>query len=191
MAIEPAIHDPDWGRFAISAPTDGAPVGDPTRWGAQVQTILPTADVDRLILTQQIINVGTQDGYSRSWALLGTLGLPITAWSAPMAIDLEIVMGVGQVQILQRIALKRGGADPFRGLCYSQHEYNGGPYPHMTTYFPTGVAEEVRSFAIIGGLIGQMITVRGVYSYSVGTAGVAGNSRLAAIVTPYAAGEGL
>lgn len=186
------IHDPDWGRFGIEHPNASKPVGDPTRWGAQVFTALTDALITAgVINTSQILQVQTRDGYSRSWALLGTLSLPGVQWNAvgsTLHVQLELTMGVGQVQITHVIELFNAFTTPYSGLCMSQHFSQGGPYSGT---FETSTGIESRAFAIIGGLVGQSISVRGVYGGAAPVAGLPATSRLGLIVTPYAAGEGL
>ena len=73
----------------------------------------------------------------------------------------------------------------------SQNWFSGGPYNTVPDNAVVGT--EARAFAVIGGLIGQSISMRARYqNFTVApTPGYPTSSRLALIVTPYAAGEGL
>jgi hypothetical protein len=193
------IHDPDWERYKVTKDGTNAPVGDPTRWGAQVFTplhdLFPTEFV-----TPQILQLATRDGYSRSWSLIGTLTMPTATWNgASSQCLLDLTLGVGQIQIAQSIVLYDAGnpsaVPPLApgGLCRTQHSTLGGPYASILENNPASNANESRSFAIVGGLIGQSISIRARYQNSgfPPTAGFPTTARLCMIVTPYAAGEGL
>ncbi len=195
-------NHPDWDRYKVAQPGNLMPVGDATRWGAQIFQALD--DNNPFIQTPQILQVATRDSYARSWSLEGTLSLPTLTWNtADIILQLEITMGVGQVQIVHAIplifpaittpptglpAVARGG------LCLQQYIYYGGPYNAVPEANPSGVlANQARAFAVISGLIGQSISIRATYQ-QVGlspTPGFPTIARLALIVTPYAAGEGL
>lgn len=196
------IHDPDWGRYQVHKDGVGAPVGDPTRWGAQVFTQLD--DGFGLVSTPQILQLATRDGYSRSWSLEGTLSLPTLTWNtANLIVQLEVTMGVGQVQITHAIMLLNPAittppvglpAVGRGGLCLSQYFFFGGPYNAVGEANAGGVlANQARAFAVIGGLVGQSISIRATYQNTdlPPVPGLPTLSRLALIVTPYAAGEGL
>lgn len=192
------MHAPDWDRFGIKGPSAYQPVGDPTRWGAQVFTAL--TDATPIVVTPQILQVATRDGYARSWSLLGTLSLPTITWdTAKFVISLQITMGVGQIQIVHIVDLlfpagqqSPGAGSPAGGLCITQNWYQGGPYETVPED-GGGQIVEARAFAMIGGLIGQSLSVRAKYiNQTVApTPGLPTPSRLGLIVSPYSAGEGL
>lgn len=197
------LHPPDWDRYRVTRDGVSAPVGDPTRWGAQVFT--PLDDSTPLVSTPQILQLATRDGYARSWSLLGTLSLPTLLWNtADFIVQLEVTLGVGQVQITHAIMLFRPAlltppvglpVVPSRGgLCLDQYIFYGGPYNAIGEASAAGSLEnQARAFAIVGGLVGQSISVRATYQNLTiaPTPGLPTTSRLALIVTPYAAGEGL
>jgi hypothetical protein len=205
--LEQGMMPPDWERFKVTRDGVGAPVGDPTRWGAQVFTALD--DNNALVSTPQILQLSTRDGYARSWSLLGTLTLPLVTWlNADLIVQLEIVMGVGQVQITHAILLFLPAittppvpqpASPRGGLCLTQYYAYGGPYNGIGEASSAGLLQnQARAFAVVGGLVGQSISIRATYQIQGATAtglpptpGLPTVSRLALIVTPYAAGEGL
>ena len=196
------MHDPDWDRFKVTKDGTNAPVGDPTRWGAQIFTAL--ADTAPDVYTPQILSMSTRDGYARPWSLLGTLSLPTVTWDKTqvgpggLVVSLEISLGVGQIQITHSILLLTGaGTGPGGvptvpgGLCFTQNWFLGGPYNTVQEAIG-GVNTEARAFAVVGGLVGQSISIRARYQIvTPPTPGLPTTSRLGLIVTPYAAGEGL
>jgi hypothetical protein len=200
VKIETEMNDPDWDRYHVKG-HDTAPVGDPTRWGAQI--FQPLSDAVPLVSTPQILQVATRDAYARSWAVLGTLSLPTLTWNtADLVVQLEVTMGVGQIQITHAIVLFHYAitAPPAGlpavgrgGLCLDQYLFYGGPYNALGEANSGGVLlDQARAFAIIGGLVGQSISIRATYQIITSPApGLPATSRLALIVTPFAAGEGL
>lgn len=197
------MHPPDWERYKVAAAGGGAPVGDPTRWGAQVFT--PLDDNTGLVSTAQILQMSTRDNYARSWSVLGTLSLPTLTWNtADLLIQLEITLGVGQVQITHAVMLFRPAlltppaglpiVTSRGGLCLEQYIFYGGPYNAIGEANAAGsLQNQARAFAIVGGLVGQSISIRATYQVSTvpPVPGFPTTSRLAVIVSPYAAGEGL
>lgn len=188
------MEDPDWGRVLVTAGQKSLPVGDPTKWGSQVPTLLPATLVQEF--STQIVLAATRDAYSRSWALVGTLTLPQATWNAagtfpagPFAliVALELVMGVGQAQVTQDIILMCGN-NPTVGLCNTQNAINGGPY--LSTFGGPPDFDESRPFAAIGALIGNQINVRARYIGGTNV-GLPTTSICTAIVTPFAPGVGL
>lgn len=191
--LHPDMSEPDWDRFGIKPPNHFEKVGDPRRWGASIVT--PIQDFAS-INTPQILSITTRDGYSRSWSVLGTLGLPLDLWGTAIAdlvfIRLEITMGVGQAQIVHLINLlgpnPATGAPGVTGLCLTQYWKNGGPYVGI----PEGLSPQQRAFAIVGGLSGQSISIRALYTIgATGSPNLPSTSLLTLIANPYAAGEGL
>lgn len=206
MSIEPNMHGPDWGRYQVAPQGRIAPVGDPTRWGAQVFTRVQASAVvgEGNIYSGQILSLATRDGYARAWSILGTLTLPGTTWlltGSEILCFLECTLGVGQVQITQSIALFASfgpAASKNVGLCETQYVLKGGPYygvdgEPVNAVNPGSYASQTRAFAAVGALVGQSIAIRARYMYN--GSPLANDfpftSRLALIVTPYAAGEGL
>lgn len=199
MPLEPDMSDPDWDRYSV-ATAKIAPVGDPTRWGARVDTLIPLPTSPGDSLAAQILAVATNDNYSRAWSLLGNLTLPMITWqtaTAEVACVLEISLGVGQIQIDHNIVLANCNGQ--KGLCFQQDIANAGPYiayrriPTRSGDAGGFIYDETRSFAIIGGLVGQSINVRARFSSGIAAnvRGIPTTARLELIVTPYAAGEGL
>jgi hypothetical protein len=194
--LEPGMMPPDWERYKVAPAGHVMHVGDPTRWGAQAVTplndaLLAAAPFGIGVSSGQLLQVQTRDGYSRSWSMLGTLSLPGLQWNAvgaSMSVELELVMGVGQAQITHRIVLFSAFTTPYSGLCMTQHRSQGGPYDGTSD---SASGTEARAFAIIGGLVGQSISAQCLYGGSTPVAGLPATSRIALIVTPYAAGEGL
>ena len=179
---------PDWERYGIRPPNAFQKVGDPTRWGVQLDTTIPAAGLQN---STQILQAQTRDAYSRSWSLIGTLALHPDLWGAAAGVEvsLEVVMGVGQAQISQRIALFYGTGFP-GALCEGQYLPNGGPYQAIPlTIGSTTVLS--RPFAAIGAIVGQAINIRARYNIAGVFPALPAPSNLAIMLTPYAAGEGL
>lgn len=191
------MSDPDWDRVLVHQGKT-QPVGDPTRWGAQEFTLLPVPSAaTQNLLQTQIIQAATRDGYSRSWALNGTLSLPADLWTPGalgVEVSLQIQMGVGQAQVLHEIML--WSPVPQGGLCDSQYFPNGGPYVAYTSpplsQVP-GVVDRTRAFAAIGALVGATINIRAKYNLAAAAAAAVFPTRslIQLVLTPFAAGTGL
>ncbi len=186
----------DWDRVLVDAGQNvqNIPVGDPTKWGSQISTDLPASLVS--VFSQQIVMARTRDAYSRSWALVGQLTLPQATWNAPgvfpagpfpLVVALEIVMGVGQTQVLQDVILMCGN-NPTVGICNTQNAINGGPY--LSSFGGPPNFDESRPFSAIGALVGNNINVRARYIGGTNV-GLPTASIISAIITPFAAGVGL
>lgn len=195
------VPPPDWGRYVLdhhgqNAPGAPAqpPVGDPTRWGAELDTLIPASGLQD---SRQILHVQTRDAYSRSWTLFGTLSLPADLWAAAsgVGVSLEIDMGVGQTVLHQKLMLFLGNtpAGSLIGagaLCEAQYVIKGGVYQSFVQV-TDGVPILTRSFAAVGALCGQSINIRARYDISGIFAQLPTISKIALIVAPYAAGEKL
>lgn len=194
-------HAPDWGRFGIKAPTAYLPVGDPTRWGVQNFTRIQQS-VE--VFSNTITAISTRDGYSRSWSIIGNLSLPSGVFQSQFSVaTLECVMGVGQAQTTHQLCLLFGNTGAPAGslvgrggLCPQQHVINGGPYLNQqeptTSETPGGSpTNDVLSFAAIGALVGQSIAIRAHYLFNDPNPNLPALARVALMVTPYAAGEGM
>jgi len=190
------VDRPDWGRVGVNAPNAYEKVGDPTRWGGTTRTNIINNSFQQD--ATQAIQITTRDPYSRSWALLGTLTMPDSVFAtAQMIASLQITMGVGQVQIMQEVALwiGTGSAGGPGGLCYQQSSLNGGPYLEQSflakNVAGTDIAYTTKAFAIVGGLLGQNISLRTRYGIIAGPADLPSAGIMSAIVTPFAAGQNL
>lgn len=188
------LAPPDWGRVQVNTAGAGKPVGDPTQWGAAALTPLDVTLNNAF--SEQFIQAGTQDTYARSWAVIGTLRLPQATWNEPgtfpagpfpLVVALDVVMGVGQLQLEHQIILMCG-ANPSVGLCNTQNAINGGPY--LSTFDANAPHDEIRPFAAIGALIGHTIQVRARYIGGTNT-GLPTTAQIQALITPFAAGTGL
>lgn len=188
------MSDPDWDRVLVDAGKKIGPLGDPTKWGSQVPTVLDAALIQKF--SEQIVMVQTRDAYSRSWALLGSLTLPQATWNAagafpagpfPIVVAVEVVMGVGQAQVTHDLILTCG-LNANVGLCNTQNAINGGPY--LSTFGGPPDFLETRPFAAIGALVGNVINVRARYIGGTNV-GLPTTSICTALVTPYAPGAGL
>lgn len=210
--LTPSMPDPDWGSVLVNPAQKAKAVGDPTLWGNTVTTLIDSDPVlgntPRVIYGDQIILAQASDQYSRSWSLSGVLAVKGLGWrlqagTAPAdAMDvtfegmnafLSIVQGVGKIQVEQQIVLACNGAPSNIGLCWNQCSINGGPYVPGYTPTPNDANSFiVLPFAIIGGLIGNTITVRGLFVRGANAVGGAVPSAfLSCMITPYAPGEGI
>lgn len=194
LPYESEMPDPDWDRYVMPHQQPGAhlpPVGDPTRWGASLQTLIPATGLQS---STQILAATTRDAYSRSWSLIGTLSLPIAIYGGGVSISvaLEITQGVGQAQITQRIVLYSGGLTPVgSGLIVTQYYPNGGVYEGIVSASPlTGAPYYTKSFAAIGALVGQSINIRAAYTCAA-LPGLPDVSDITLLLAPYAAGDKL
>jgi hypothetical protein len=105
-----------------------------------------------------------------------------------MEVWIDLYQGVGQATLVQRIALALTAT---AGLCQAQNWRNGGPYLESVSGFgPTDSLAQVRSFAAIGALVGHSIAAKVTY-HRLGVIATPTLAVTTAIVTPYAAGEGL
>lgn len=188
--------DPDWAlalaEKAANPEQIVTPLGDPTRWGGNVSIPYPAVGTE--VWSPQILMAQTKDAYARSWSLVGTLTMTTTAWAAvstwplaapPYFVTLEILQGVGQRTITQELLLT-AGAQATIGMCNTQAAYYGGPYFPRVTPGVAGI--EGRSFAAIGALIGHAISVR---MHVVAFNAFVTDVQLDALLTPYAAGDGI
>jgi hypothetical protein len=209
---DPKMSRPDWDRYLVTADTDRGrtdllPVGDPTRWGATVLTEFVDqgggAGSFGELYTPQILNLGPVDRYSRGWSLTGTVQMDTSVWDIvggtypdptlagfiSINVLLEIVSGVGQARMTQLILLAASG-NPTLGLCNQQAAVNNGPYGQLALPSPDNAfgAQLSRPFAAIGAIVGNHVSVRGLYQYAANEYHVA---TLTVIATPIAAGSGL
>lgn len=195
------VPPPDWARYVMDSDAKHGPnapaqpaVGDPTRWGAELDTLIPAAGIAD---SRQILHVQTRDAYSRSWTLFGTLSLPADLWvsATGVGVSLEIDMGVGQTVLHQKLMLFLGNTPAGSvigagALCQAQYVTNGGVYQSFVEV-RDGIPILTRSFAAVGALCGQSINIRARYDISGIFAQLPTISKLALVVAPYAAGDKL
>jgi hypothetical protein len=189
------VDQPDWGRFTVDpGAIANQPLGDPTRWGTRVPTLLPATLTEKF--SDQIVFAAARGPYSRSWAIVGNLKLPQATWNAPgifpagpfpLIVALDIVQGVGQTQIDQQIILMCGN-NPNVGLCNTQNAINGGPY--LSQFDTTPPFDEARSFSAIGALVGSTINIRARFIGGTNV-GLPTTAQCEILLTPFAAGTGL
>ena len=185
------LPDPDWDRYVLPGANPKIKLGSPVRWGASAQANVPAALLETP--TEQFLRIQTADAYSRSWSIIGTVQMPSAIWAvtvAPfsLAVLLEVSQGAGQTTIRQNLVLAVGG-NPTGGLCNTQHVNNGGPY--FSEFSGPGNTIETRPFAAIGALVGNGIAIRARFIGFAPFTGLPATPIVSAIVTPYAAGEGL
>lgn len=214
---EHRMPPPDWGKVLVNTAQRKAVVGDPALWGntitTQIDTLTPTPAVITGIVTgNQIALAQASDQYTRSWSLSGTLTIPEGSWyaaapteppgklqvvsgSPDLAVYLSIVQGVEKAAIEHRICLMYGPTSTNIGLCNNQCTRNNGPYLPVTrtaTYAGVEIELETRAFAAIGALIGNTITVRGLFARNGAAAeGIIPDATISVLLTPYAPGAGI
>lgn len=217
-----ALPPPDFARVTVNQPAP-KPVGSPRLWGNEITTQIDQAAAayGQTISSGQIVLAQAADHYSRSWSLLGNVTMPVSYWDIPSAeaapplnpfdvqggaaprddmIDvwLEIVQGIEMMTTTQYVLLSAGATSQRWGLIPNQITTNGGPYGQSTqrgNYPPpfTGQIVATRSFAMIGALVGNTISIRAIYVRG-GVLGEAPNLRqitMQLLITPYAPGAGI
>lgn len=215
MSYEPLdqpMPDPDWGRVLVNTAQKKAPSGDPTLWANTITTLIDDAAEGadpRAIYGAQIVLAQAADRYARSWSISGALTLTEDAWfAAPtslppdaptaefgrpdLAVYLSITQGIEKVTLEHQICLMYGGTSSNTGLCNNQCTINGGPYlPIQAGVLPTGKKVQSRAFAAIGSLIGNTISVRGLFvRYNHGEIDIP-SATISLLLTPHAAGSGI
>jgi len=143
----------DWDRYigVRSRAVDGTgethtPLGDPTRWGAAYEVLVPPNPLTEL-KSQQIIRAQCTDAYARSWLMCGTLQASTLMWNAPDNWDafLDVSFGVGQAVVDHRFDLKALCALALDSLVYVT-VVNGNI--------------QTRPWVISGGIFGQQVSAR-------------------------------
>jgi hypothetical protein len=198
---------PDWARVLVNTDQKKQPVGDPTLWGNRVTSLIddrPQGLAEPAVFySEQIILAHALDRYSRSWSIIGTVGLSADAWADPnvtpppngvlvagparLQVFLNVLQGIEKVTIEHQICLVGGGDATNIGLCLNQSTVHAGPY---LPRFEAGI--EYRSFAAIGALVGNTISARALFIRGGGaTPGVIPSATISLIVTPYAPGAGI
>jgi hypothetical protein len=213
-ALTPSMPSPDWASVIVQPNQKKMPVGDPTLWANTVTTTIDSDPVlgntPRIIQGEQIILAQASDRYSRSWSLSGVVTAPIAAWNGegpptppgfpdirpagdhtPLEVWLSVLQGIEKITLEQQILLMSGGTGfgHTYGLCNQQYSGVNGPYGSMFTSPLAEQGQESRSFAAIGSLIGNTISVRGIFVRS--PTGQVPNASIALIITPYAPGAGI
>jgi len=181
----PGFPDPDWAKYATGVSSRAQapghlPLGDSIKWGGQVvqQVNNDPALIIRTFDSLSFIRAQTNDTYARTWALLGTVSAPPTVWLLPIGqwtILLEISQGSGQNVITQLFDLRS----------LTTIGIAGG---YSVDTFTTGF--EKRSFAIVGGVLGQQWQARVRIAFAVAL--VPATAITTSIIgAPFAAGTGL
>lgn len=212
--LDTHMPDPDWGNVLVHPDQKKMPVGDPTLWGNTVTTVIDSDPLyptwtPRVINGDQIVLAQAADRYARSWSLIGMVTAPQDAWNDPgpatppgfsqkvtfadtpvLEVWLSVVVGIEKIAFEQQILLMSGN---LWGLCAQQYSGNQGPYGATFTSPLAEQGQQSRSFAAIGALVGNTISVRGIYVRGgvLGSQGIVANASLAVMITPYAPGAGI
>lgn len=183
-ALKPAGDPQLWGN-TVAQTVDIVSVA--TNGGVTVNTQA------RVIQGPQILQTKTRDAYARSWSLIGSVSMPFAGWELPNGLDatapmnpdpgarddlisvwLEITQGVGLALVTNLVLLTAGATSQRWGLIQQQTAFNNGPYGE-TLLVPAAPPEyrgidlssygyRQRSFAMIGALVGNQISVRVIIS---------------------------
>lgn len=207
------MPQPDWARVLVNTDQKKMPVGDPAFWGNTVTTLIdasPSAPVPfspYLLYSEQILLAHASDRYARSWSLSGTLTIDAQMWgesgripsgtfidpseTTRLQVFLSVLQGIEKVTIEHQICLMSGGDPTNIGLCNNQCVTNGGPYVPLSP-LPEG-GEVGRSFAAVGALIGNTITVRAIFlrGGTPGSQGFLPQATISLLLAPYAPGAGI
>ncbi len=182
--------DVDWGHNEVhsrASDTTGkshTPLGDPTRWGAQVSVQVAAVG---LFTSPQFLRVQAKDLYAREWGLIGTVAADISLFDAAQLLLgqaivvpgwiplLNLQMGAGQNTITHRIKLAAAIA-------------------LAAPFYAFELAGDVVTapFVISGGLIGQALAVSVSHALNVaGPFSTTDKITTSAQLAPFAAGTGL
>lgn len=175
---------PEWSRVQVESRAQNtgvpsSPLGDATRWGGSVTQPLPGFGVPQV--SAQFIRAQALDHYSRLWSAIGNVVATTALFATPNGLVpggwnhwLEVVQGTGQMRITQQFDLRKLttiGAVVYNAI---------SPDP--------GVLVENRSFAIIGGILGNTIEMRVI---STNFSGIAESVQTSVLLSAFAAGTGL
>jgi hypothetical protein len=169
--------DPDWDRYRVVSRAYGGPVkpvGDPTRWGGSISNVLQAALTQ--YQTPQFARAQVADNYGRLWSMTGTVDAPPACWALGLTWThfLEVTQGAGQAVIVQHLDLRL-----LTDIGLAVYARQSAP-----------AGRERRSFAIIGGIIGQQWSARIVGA--IGDPAVNGSEITTTLIAaPMAAGMGL
>lgn len=216
--LEPSMHPPDWNSIMIQPQQKRKPLGDPTVWGGSILTQIDSDPVlgntPRVVKGGQVVLAQAADRYTRSWSLTGVLWLPSGMWSVAspdtrppsfvetfpvtpttpsLTVWLSVRMGVERINQEHQILLHAGDLLTQNwGLCDNQNSGNLGPYGAQIPDPTNPDSLQGCPFACIGALIGNTISVQGIYvrGPNVG-AEVCNEILLTAMVTPYQPGSGV
>ena len=174
--------DADWGKAQVDSRAqhqsgDGfTRLGDATNWGRERSFTLARNAAD----TSAMVRAQCTDGYARAWYLTGSLEIsdalydstpPSVIWDA----QLEIIQGVGQAIVTQRLNLRR-----LIGLAASVYDPT-----------PTGAARNSWPWVVSGGIFAHAVSVRTIVAYGGPEVLPDETFRIAMALGPIAAGDGV
>lgn len=179
----------------ITPPGHYKPVGDPTRWGAQIVQLIPApaTDAQAIYQSEQFISAHTNDPYPRPWSLIGTLSAPNFMYSLPdpavgvapqideWSATLSLTLGTGQAQIVHNLNLRAiiDADSPF------YRNSNAAEEMFATLGF------RVAPFIVPGAIVANAISIRVIHTISFSAPATAFPLTTTVLLTPLAAGEGL
>jgi hypothetical protein len=170
------MPEPEWARAGVTPPGKFGPLGDPTRWGAQVTQRYPAQAASEIGIYRsgQILSAQCQDRYSRAWSIAGVVSAPNTVWSTfpdglnPLffpdgwTLAAFVSMGVGQTQIVHNFNL--------RAIIAADEPYYWNS--NIQNPFFEAIGDNVLSkpFIIPGAVVGNSVNVQ-IVSGLVGSGG--------------------
>jgi len=184
--------DPEWERLGQRSPLPTVQLGDPTRWGARVETVMPnvgiapaTVDVKQVVLAQ------TTDRFSRPWVLAGSIVMNRTDWDrspAPGAYDIDVFLdfqiGVGQASLTQRMSARRL-VEVATGSLFPTPSANPG------VYLPQTDGDRLSYPFYIAGIVGRTVNVSATFFVFTPAAVINPRVAITLVMSPYNAGTGL
>lgn len=174
--------DIDWGAYQVDSRATkqtGAGytrLGDATNWGRERSFTLASGGGDK----SAMVRAQCTDGYARAWYLTGTLEIsdvlfastpPAVVWDA----QLEIIQGVGQAIVTQRLNLRR-----LIGIATSVYDPT-----------PTGSGRKSYPWVVSGGIFAQAVSVQTIVGYGGPEDPPNETFRIAMALGPIAAGDGV
>jgi hypothetical protein len=159
----------DWGPIEVRSRAGDntgeghTALGDPTRWGSTVDTVVATNVVP--VFSHQVVRVQAADAYPRNWQMTGTLDISSEMYGS-LTTDLqwtaylEILQGQGQAQVLQWVNLRA-----LMDLAVTPSLVATGE----SWYVPAGGSAGPRvtvPWVLPGGLVANVLNVRAVYQIS-------------------------
>jgi hypothetical protein len=177
--------DIDWDRYRVDSRAQqqtGAGytrLGDPTNWGRERSFTLRKG-VTGYDKSGAMVRAQCTDGYARAWYLSGTLEVsdvlfestpPDVIWN----VQLEIIQGVGQAIINQRLSVRRM-------ITIAASVYDPTPLGNARKSYP---------WVVSGGIFAQAVSVQTISLYTGEGPGPDETIKVAMALGPIAAGDGV
>lgn len=179
------MDDIDWDRYRVDSRAQqqtGANytrLGDPTNWGRERSFTLAKG-ANGFDKSGAMVRAQCTDGYARAWYLTGSLEVsntlfnseaPTVAWN----VQLEIIQGVGQAIVNQRLGVRRL-------IQIATSVYDATPIGNGRSSYP---------WVVSGGIFAQAISVQTITLYTGEGPGPDETFKIAMALGPIAAGDGV